>query len=201
MKTRTPIGIPVVVVIEHSKLTGHFWMARGLQFELGCLLCWFAPSSFAGQESESNLVVASLSMATAPLQPCGEYQRKPSERWAIQLTEPRTVVLIEPRRALTDAEAWKNFDRDYRPERRNPSPVKHQIEVAKYGLDTTIFAVYRFVKSIRDHADYSFEEGHLRPSMLNTRGGFLANPRVKLDIDMTHGKAFIGARVVIPFGN
>jgi hypothetical protein len=29
----------------------------------------------------------------------------------------------------------------------------------------------------------------------------LDNPQVKLDLDLTHGRPYLGARVVIPFGN
>lgn len=104
-------------------------------------------------------------------------------------------------RAPTDADAWDKFEGEYRPEPRSPSPVKRQIETAKYGLDTTAFAVDRFVKSIRDHADFEFDQGSFRHTRANSRGRFLDNPQVKLDLDLTHGRPYLGARVVIPFGN
>jgi hypothetical protein len=102
---------------------------------------------------------------------------------------------------LTDTEAWEKFESEYRPEQRSPSPVKRQIETAKYGLDTTVFAVDRFVKSIRDHADFEFDQGRLHRTHTNSRGGFLDNPRVKLDLEMLRDKPYVGVRVVIPFGN
>lgn len=104
-------------------------------------------------------------------------------------------------RKPTDTEAWENFESDFQPEQRSSSPVRRQIETAKYGLDTTVFAIDRFVKSIRDHADFSFDQGRLRSTRANSRGGFLDNPRVKLDLDLTLGKPYFGTRVVVPFGN
>jgi hypothetical protein len=101
----------------------------------------------------------------------------------------------------TDTEAWEKFESEYRPEQRSPSPLKRQIETAKYGLDTTVFAVDRFVKSIRNHADFEFDQGRLHRTRTNSRGGFLDNPRVKLDLEMLRDKPYVGVRVVIPFGN
>ena len=41
----------------------------------------------------------------------------------------------------------------------------------------------------------------MRHTRTDSRDGVLANPRVKLDLDTTACKPYIGARVVFPFGN
>jgi hypothetical protein len=104
-------------------------------------------------------------------------------------------------RKPTDADAWEKFEAEYRPEPRSSSPAKRPIETAKYGLDVTVFALDRFVKSIRNNADFEFDQGSLCRTRANSRGGLLDNPRVKLDLDLTRGRPYLGARVVIPFGN
>ena len=121
----------------------------------------------------------------------------PAPRGAERIEWPLPALHGKP----TDIEAWEKFDSEFRPAHRSPSPVKRQIETAKYGLDTTTFAVNRFVKSIRDHADFEFDQGHMRRTRANSRGGFLDNPRVKLDLDFTHDKPYAGVRLVIPFGD
>ena len=117
---------------------------------------------------------------------------------AVERTDSRLPVLQD---RPTDIEVWEKFESEFRPKQRSPSLVKRQIETAKYGLDTTVLAVDRFVKSIRDHADFEFDQGRLRRTRANSPEGFLHNPRVKLDLDFTHGKPYAGVRVVIPFGN
>ena len=96
---------------------------------------------------------------------------------------------------------WEKFDSEFRPEHPSQSPIKRQIETAKFGLDTTVFAVDNFVKSIREHADFSFDRGRLQRTPVTSLGKSRNNPRVKLDLDLTHGKPFAGLRVVIPFGD
>jgi hypothetical protein len=145
--------------------------------------------------------MASLSVSTIQpefmLTSVREQPDRPPPRVAERTDWPLPLLHRKP----TDTEAWEKFDSEFRPEKRSPSPVKRQIETAKYGLDTTVFAVDRFVKSIRDHADFEFDQGNLRRTRTNSREGFLDNPRVKLDLDMLRDKPYVGARVVIPFGN
>jgi hypothetical protein len=99
-------------------------------------------------------------------------------------------------RKPTDGEAWNAFQSEYRPANQNPSPVKRQIENTKYGLDATIFAIDRFVRSI----DYEIDPRRGQRMSTNSRPRFFDNPRVKLDLDLTHGAPYIGGRVVIAFG-
>jgi hypothetical protein len=165
------------------------WRAA-LTVTVGCVAGWSAVPFATAQESELPVFVASLSVST--MQP--EFILK-SVR--VRPDQPIPVLHRKP----TDIDAWVKFEEEYRPSPRSPSPVKRQIETAKYGLDVSVFAVDRFVKSIRDHADFEFDQGSFRRTRTNSRGRFSDNPRVKLDIDLTHGRPYLGARVVVPFGN
>jgi hypothetical protein len=166
---------------------------------VACVSCWSAVPSATAQKSESPRLIAFLSISTIPAESIRSNISERTDRQA--LTERDRQAMLMPHRKPTDAEAWERFDAEYKPPQKNPSPVKHQIETAKYGLDVTVFAVDRFVKSIANHADFEFNQGRLRRTPANPLGRFQDNPRVKLDLDLTHGKPYLGARVVIPFGN
>jgi len=166
-----------------------------------CVAWWLTVPSAPAQESESPPLVASLSISTIPPEPVLSNVHKQPDRPVPRAAERTDWSITVPHHKMTDREAWEKFEVEFRPEQRNPSPVKRQIEIAKYGLDVSVFAVDRFVKSIRDHADFEFDHGRFHRTRENSRGGFLDNPRVKLDLDLTHAKPYIGARLVIPFGN
>ena len=172
-----------------------------LAVTVACIACWSAVPSATAQKSQPPVLIASLSVSTIQPEFFLSSVRERPDRPAPQVIERTDWPIRVFHRKPTDAEAWEKFESEYRPEQRSPSLVKRQIETAKYGLDTTVFAVDRFVKSIRDHADFEFDQGRLRRTRANSRGGFLDNPRVKLDLDLTHGTPYLGARVVIPFGN
>jgi len=172
-----------------------------LTIAAGCVAGWLAIPSASAQESEPPVLVASLSAST--IQPeffLNSVHERP-DRPLPRLIEPADRPIPGFHRKPTDIDDWTEFEAEYRPEPRSPSPVKRPIETAKYGLDVTVFAVDRFVKSIRDHVDFEFDQDGWRRTRANPRGKFLDNPRVKLDLDMTHGRPYLGARVVIPFGN
>jgi hypothetical protein len=102
----------------------------------------------------------------------------------------------------TDAEAWERFEAEYSPPQKSPSPIKRQIETAKYGLDTALFAVDRFTKNVQSQADFRFDRGSLRRTRTTFLEGSRHSPRVKLDLDLWQGgKPYLGVRLIIPFGN
>jgi len=164
-----------------------------------CVFCWSTVPSVTAQQSESPFLMASLSVSTISTEPI---RSTISERADLRtLTERDHQPIQMPHRKPTDAEAWERFEAEYSPPHKSPSPVKQQIEAAKYGLDTAVFAVDRFVKSVKNQADFSFDQGRLRHTRANSRGGFLDNPRVKLDLDIGLGsKSYMGVRMIIPFG-
>ena len=113
--------------------------------------------------------------------------------------EPQPILM--PHRKPTDTEAWERFEAEYSPPQKSASSVKRQIQAAKYGLDTAVFAVNRFVKNVENQADFSFEQGGLRRTRATASGVSLNNVRVKLDLDTGQGsKPYVGVRLIIPFG-
>ena len=128
---------------------------------------------------------------------------KTSERTDRQLPAERELQrMLTPQRTPTDTEAWERFEAEYSPPQKTPSPVKRQIETAKYGLDTAVFAVDRFVKNIQSQADFSFDQGSLRRTRAISIGGSRNSPRVKLDLNVWEtGKPYLGVQLIIPIGN
>lgn len=187
-----------IVVSTYSKhgILSH-WRST-LSATVACLSCWSAAPSATAQESPS--LIAFLSISTIPT---GSVRNTISERADLRaLTERDRQAILTSHRQPTDAEAWERFDAEYKPPQKSPSPVKRQIETAKYGLDTTVFAVDRFVNSIANHADFSFDQGNLRRTPAASHGESRNNPRVKLDLNMWQsGQSRLGVRIIIPFGN
>lgn len=158
-----------------------------------------APAIFA-QEAEVPALIASLSMTTIQSELILSSVREPTNRPILYPAERTDRPVMVWRRKSADTRAWECFEAEFEPQPNNPSPVKRQIEAIKYDLDTVVFALDRFVKNIRHHADFELDQGRLRPTRTDDRGGRRGNPRVKLDLDLTHGKPYVGARVVISFG-
>ena len=117
-------------------------------------------------------------------------------------TEREIHPILMPQRKPTDTEAWVRFEAEYSPPQESSSPVKRQIENTKYGLDTAVFAVDRFVKNVQSQADFSLDQGSLRRTRATSFGELRNSPRVKLDLDMgLGGRPYVGVRIIIPIGN
>ena len=167
---------------------------------VACVSCWSAVPSATAQKPESSSLIAFLSVSTIPAESIRSNISERIDRRA--LTEGDSQRILMPHRKPTDAQAWEKFESEFRPEQQSPSPVKREIEIAKYGLDTAVFAADRFVKSIANQADFSFDQGCLQRTRATSLGESRDNPRVKLDLNIWQGsKPYVGARIVIPFGN
>ena len=169
-----------------------------LSATVACITCWSAVLSATAQESPS--MVAFLSISTIP---AASIRNAIIERADLRaLTERDRQAILTSHRAPTDAEAWERFEAEYSPPQKSPSLIKRQIETAKYGLDTAVFAVDRFTKNVENQADFSFNQGGLRRTRAIPLEGPRNNPRVKLDLDMWQGsRPYVGVRLIIPFGN
>ncbi len=126
-----------------------------------------------------------------------------SERTDRQVPAERELQpMLMSHRKPTDAEAWESFETEYSPRQKSPSPIKRQIETAKYGLDTAVFAVDRFVKNVQSQADFSFDQGSLRRTRAVSLERPRNSPRVKLDLNMWPGsRPYVGVQLIIPVGN
>ena len=138
--------------------TPHDWRST-LTVTLAALVCCSGVPSAPAQNSEPPTVMASLSVSRIQPEFFPTGVREPTNGPAPRTADRTDWPVITLNRPPTDAEAWEKFDSEFRPEYRSTSPVKRQIETVKFGLDTTVFAVDRFVKSIRDHADFNFDQG------------------------------------------
>lgn len=167
---------------------------------VACVSCWSTVPSATAQQSESPFLMASLSVSPITT---ASIRSNISERTGHQVLAERELqpILVSSRKP-TDAEAWERFEAEYSPSQKTPSPIKRQIETAKYGLDTAVFAVDRFTKNVQSQTDFSFDQGSLRRTRATSLEEPRSSPRVKLDLDMWQGsKPYVGVRLIIPFGN
>ena len=143
--------------------------------------------------------MASLSDSTITAAYSRTNANERTDRQALTVREPQPMLM--PGRKPTSAEVWERFEAEYCPPRKSPSPIKRQIESAKYGLDTAVFAVDRFFKNIENQADFSFDQGSLHRTRETPAGEPLVSPRVKLDLNMGESaRPYLGVRIIIPFG-
>jgi len=187
-------------VSSHSKRSIPSHWRSIISEAVACVSCWSAVSSATAQKSESQSLIAFLSVSAIPAESIRSNISERIDRQA--LTERDRQQILMSHRKPTDTEAWEKFESEFRPEQQSPSPVKREIEAAKYGLDTAVFAVDRFVKSIANQVDFSLDQGSLRRTPANPVGRSQDNPRVKLDLNLWQsGRPSVGARIIIPFGN
>ena len=142
--------------------------------------------------------MAFLSVPTTTAESSRTNMSERTGRQVLTLRESQPMLLSN--RKATSSEAWERFEADYSPPQKS-SPVKRQIESAKFGLDTAVFAVDRFLKNVESQADFSLDRGSLRRTRATTFAEALKNPRVKLDLEMGQSvRPYAGVRIIIPFG-
>ncbi|HUJ09074.1 MAG TPA: hypothetical protein VL171_03545 [Verrucomicrobiae bacterium] len=129
--------------------------------------------------------------------------------------EEAASFMFRPRRKLTQGERWEKFENEFGLTDKNPSLFKGTLELAKYRLDKTTFALNEFVQSVE--RALSFDYG-LRPATSQNgtnstaHGGMdlpipfwetVQNARLKSDIDLNvpRARAFVGVRLVLPIGD
>jgi hypothetical protein len=119
------------------------------------------------------------------------------------LTERELRQIIISDHSATDVEAWERFEAEYSPKQTSSSPVKREIENAKYGLDTIVFAIDHCATTVESYVDFSFAEGGIRSTRTMSSENSQDNPRVKLDLNIEEENkpCYAGVRVIIPFGN
>jgi hypothetical protein len=143
--------------------------------------------------------MASLSVSTTTAASSRTNISERTDRQVLTAREPQPMLMSD--RKPTSTEAWEHFETEYSPSQKSPSSIKRQIETAKYGLDTAVFAVDRFVKNVENQGDFSLDRGSVRRTRATSPGELLGNPRVKLDLEMWRGSTpYVGVRIIIPFG-
>jgi hypothetical protein len=177
---------------------------------IACVVFWMILASVRAQDSPPALV-ASLSASTTQTE---FFLSNASDRTAP--TSMRTLAtgtrrIVAKERANTDDEAWSQFEAEYRPQSSIGSPIKHQIESAKYGLDCAVFAFRRLSRSIDGAVRFKLDRGRVqrvsadsvpvRRYSSNPLTSVLEDAYVKLDVQMPPNKPYVGVRFVIPLGN
>lgn len=178
---------------------------------LTCVAWWSALPSAPAQKSESPVQIASLSGSTIQSEFFLSSARERTGHRALRPAESVNWRIIAPQRALTDREAWDQFEAEFGPQHPSRSPLKRRIESAKYGLDVALFAFSRLSKNAEDNAEFRPDQGQLRrvpPGVtppLRASGNLwkdaLENGHVKLDLKTLRNQPYVGVRLVIPFGN
>jgi hypothetical protein len=164
---------------------------------VACLSCWSTAPPATAQESQPPSLMASLSVSTITAVDRTNVDQR-TDRRVLTLRESQPMLMSDHK--PTSAEAWERFEADYSPPQKS-SPIKRQIESAKFGLDTAVFAVDRFFKDAENQADFSLDRGSLRRTRATSFAEALKNPRVKLDLEMGQSaRPYVGVRVIIPFG-
>ena len=166
---------------------------------MSCLVGW--PVSVI-PAPESTVPVFVIALAVVPVPSEFLQERSRGLDWPKRPELPRAdLTPLVLHREPTDTEVWEHFEAEYRLPNRSPEFVRRQVENAKYGLDKAALSMDRFVRNFRDAASFEFAQSTVRRARANGPGVFLDNPRLRLDLDMAHGKPYVGARLVIPFGN
>ena len=118
-------------------------------------------------------------------------------------------------RQLTEAQRWDRFESEFGVQNQTSSALESGLRSAKYDLDRTVFALNGFVETVADALEFEYRFGDntglARSSQASTaplRRYFsplrdaLENTRLRSDVDLNvgSGQAWIGMRLVVPFG-
>jgi hypothetical protein len=132
--------------------------------------------------------------------------------------EPFLARVSGPRRQLTEGELWERFEAEFAPVETDAGLVQGTLQTAKYQLDRTVFALNQFIENVEDALKFEYELRNLggrgsgsgassrrssqRVSSGNPLLDALDNARLRSDVDLSlSGRAFVGIKLEIPFGD
>ena len=172
-----------------------------LTVTVACIACWSAVPSAPAQKSESPMVMALLvslhdsagihaDQRARTARPSGATSCRAHRLAAPDATASRRT----PRRGKNSS---RNFGQSNGVRRPSNARSKPPNTVSTRPCLPSIASS----RASATTPTSNLIEATLHRTRANSRGGFLDNPRVKLDLDMMHGKPYVGVRVVIPFGN
>ena len=135
----------------------------------------------------------------------------PAERQVTLITaDSPTLVRAETVIATKKADQpWEKFEAEFGIQQENPSPILNTIEQAKYRLDSVAFGISYFLDTAEQALELEYRRGTVRrtrsffdePPLGHARRGAFDETRLKFDLNLTFGKPYVGARLVIPIGN
>ncbi len=114
---------------------------------------------------------------------------------------------------LSEGERWEKFEAEFGADKRSSSLMKGALEEAKYQMDSATFAMNDLVKSVEERFRFDYQlrdlsssaprTSGLRPMYNNPFEQMIDGARLRSDVDLgTFSKrAFVGVRLVMPFGD
>lgn len=179
----------------------------------GFLLAGGTQSARAERES-SELLAGYITASDVSTNPVGAVEarvglrgRETSPDWSLYDIGPR------PRGRLSEGERWEKFEAEFGVEKKSSSLMKGALEEAKYRLDSATFAMHDLVKNVEERFRFEYQLRDLSSSAPRTRGlrpmysnpfeDMIDNARLRSDVDLNvfSQRAFVGLRLVMPFGD
>ena len=114
------------------------------------------------------------------------------------------------RKSPTERERWDKFMTEFGLQPKDPSVVLSTIQSAKYGLDSTTFAVQEFAKSLEFEyqlRDMWTDDAAVNPprrSYTDPIRDAFDNSRLRTEVnlfDRQTGSGFVGIKLSLPIGN
>jgi hypothetical protein len=139
--------------------------------------------------------------------------RDADRRQVAALSETTSRELTTGRQGLTEGERWEKFENEFGIQKRDPGFVKGHLESAKYGLDEAAFTMREWTDNIEGALAFDYGVGAPetpwnsaatpRVNDPNPLWNALENVRIKSDInlDPLSLRAFVGVKLVLPFGD
>ncbi len=121
------------------------------------------------------------------------------------------MTVTAPRRE-TEADRWQRFEAEFGIKQREQSPVLGSIQVAKYQLDKTTFALQETLNKLEESLEFDYGLRDLglpvsppKPYRPSARYGLidaLEGARLKSEVDLKLARdSFIGVKLELPIGN
>jgi len=173
---------------EHHSKRSIRWLSA-LTVIVGCVVWWSAVPSASAQRSEPPVFVASLSVST--MQP--EVILK-----SVRERPDRPVPALH--RAPTDADAWENSRGNTGQNREAHHPSNARSKPPNTALTQPHLPLIASSRDPRPRR-LRIRSGQLSSHARELSRKVLGQPPSEARLDLTHGRPYLGARVVIPFGN
>jgi hypothetical protein len=140
---------------------------------------------------------------------CVELNAQSADDPLPRLRQPALAVQAHP---ATLQSRWDRFEAEFGLPEEQTSLLASSILHAKYGVDLAAFGVKAISNTLQDATEFRFSRGRVRrassaeldpsPRYAHPTGPFsLEDARLKFDFVLATGKPYVGARLVIPFGN
>ncbi len=111
----------------------------------------------------------------------------------------------------TPADRWEKFEVEFGITETERSLVLGTMQTMKYNVDTLLFTVDNFARSLSESLEVEYQEGKLhrvvplgerpRQDSSGPPMDVVENARLGLDFNLSNGKPYVGVKLVVPLGN